>query len=346
MAEHKSLEGTTYKCVQIKEKGKLELVERKVPKLKSNEVLVKVSHVGLCHSDVMAVEGIMTQKFPLVPGHEVVGNVAEVGSEVKRFKVGDRVGRGWHGSHCHQCDTCVSGTFLGCPNSSITGISVDGGYSQYMVAPYEALAKCPEGIKGEEAAPLLCAGLTCWNALRKTGASSGALVAIQGIGGLGHLGLQCAVKMGFETVAISTSSAKAEEAKKLGAHHYIDTSKQNAVEELKKLGGARVIITTVLDSSSMSSLVDGLGCDGELLIAGADYRPLTITPLQLIMGPRRKVVGCFSGHAYDSQEFLKFCSITGVKSMSEVYPLAKFQEAYERMLSNKARYRVVLAPWQ
>jgi 2-desacetyl-2-hydroxyethyl bacteriochlorophyllide A dehydrogenase len=324
----------------------MELVERKVPKLKSLEVLVKVSHVGLCHSDMMAVQGIMTQKFPLVPGHEVVGHVAEVGSEVKRFKVGDRVGRGWHGSHCHQCDSCMSGSFVGCPNSTITGINVDGGYSQYMVAPYESLARVPEGIKGEDAAPLLCAGITCWNALRRTGASSGSVVGIQGVGGLGHLGVQCANKMGYETVAISTSNAKAEESKKLGAHHYIDTSKQDVVAELKKLGGARVILTTATDADAMSKLVDGLGIDGEMLVAGADHKPLKVTPLQLIMGPRRKLVGCYSGHAYDSQEFLKFCSITGVKSMSEVYPLAKFQEAYDRMLSNKARYRVVLAPWE
>jgi alcohol dehydrogenase/propanol-preferring alcohol dehydrogenase len=287
----------------------------------------------------------MTQKFPQVPGHEVVGHVAEVGSEVKRFKVGDRVGRGWHGSHCHQCDTCMAGVFIGCPSSTITGINVDGGYSQYMVAPYESLAKVPENLKGEEAAPLLCAGVTCWNALRKTGASSGSVVAVQGIGGLGHLGVQVARKMGYETVAISTGSAKEAEAKQLGAHHYIDTSKQNASEELKKLGGARAIIGTAYDSAALSKLVDGLGFEGELLVAGADHHSLTVTPLQLISGPRRKVVGCYSGHAYDSQEFLKFCSLTGVKSMSEVFPLSKFQEAYDRMISNKARYRVVISLW-
>jgi D-arabinose 1-dehydrogenase-like Zn-dependent alcohol dehydrogenase len=286
----------------------------------------------------------MTQKFPLVPGHEVVGRVVEVGKEVKRFKAGDRVGRGWHGSHCFQCDGCAKGSYINCSSSLTTGITTDGGYAQYMVAPFESLARVPEGLKAEEAAPLLCAGLTCYNAFRLSGARAGDLVAIQGVGGLGHMGIQIAHKMGFEVAALSTSAAKTEDAKKLGAHHYIDTSKGKASEALQKLGGARIIMQTATDSKATADLINGLGADGELLIAGADFNPFPVSGLSLIMG-RKKIVGCYSGHAMDAQEFLKFANIHGIKSMSEVYPLEKAEEAYKHMLTNKARFRVVLQPW-
>jgi len=327
-----------------KANGAFVIEERKIPAIKANEVLVKVEACGVCHSDSMTVGGQFPGlSFPRIPGHELIGHVVKVGEGVKRFKVGDRVGRGWHGGHCFQCDSCVAGDFMMCPSHDITGITTDGGYAEYTVCTWESLARVPASLKAEEAAPLLCAGVTVYNALRNADARSGDLVAVQGIGGLGHLGIQFARKMGFKVVAVSTGSDKKELALKLGAHHYIDTSKDNAVEELKKLGGAKIVLTTAFDSKAMSSLVDGLTPSGTLLIVGADMKALDINPVQLLM-KRIRVQGWPSGRPIDSEETLKFAADFGISSMSESYPLEKAQEAYDRMLTNKQRFRVVLVP--
>jgi 2-desacetyl-2-hydroxyethyl bacteriochlorophyllide A dehydrogenase len=282
-------------------------------------------------------------KFPRIPGHEIVGRVVKVGANVKRFKVGERVGRGWHGSHCFQCDACVSGDVMMCETHDITGMTCDGGYAEYTVCPWESLARVPESLKAEEAAPLLCAGVTVYNALRHSNAKAGDLVAVQGIGGLGHLGIQFARKMGYRVAAVSSGADKKELALKLGAHDYIDASKENAAAALKKLGGAKVVLTTAFDSKAMSSLTDGLCAGGTLLVVGADVKPLEVTPLQLIVN-RANVQGWPSGRPVDSEETLKFAAVHGVYAMAEVYPLEKAQEAYERMMSNKQRFRVVLVP--
>jgi len=324
--------------------GKLEIEDRKVPDIKANEVLVKVEACGVCHSDSMAVFGHWHGiTYPLVPGHEMVGRVVKVGEGVKRFKVGDRVGRGWHGSHCFQCDNCVSGDVQMCSTEGITGFTTDGGFAEYTACTWESLARVPESIKAEEAAPLLCAGVTVYNSLRHSSAKPGDVVAVQGIGGLGHLGVQFARKMGYIVVAISTGSDKKELATKLGAHYYIDSSKQNPVEELKKLGGAKVVLTTALDSKAMSSLVGGLTNSGTLLIVGADVKPLDISPVQLIPN-RINVQGWPAGRPIDSEETLRFAAANGIYSMSEVFPLEKAQDAFERMMSNKQRFRVVIVP--
>jgi len=334
----------TIKVACVNKKGSISVEERKMPDIKANEVLVKVEACGVCHSDSLCVFGYWHGvSFPRVPGHEMVGKVVKVGDGVKRFKVGDRVGRGWHGGHCFQCDACVSGDVMMCPSHDITGITVDGGYAEYTVCPWESLARVPDSLKAEEAAPLLCAGVTVFNSLRNMSAKAGDLVAVQGIGGLGHLGVQFARRMGFRVAAVSTGADKKDLATKLGAHYYIDASKGKAVEELKKLGGAKVIMTTAFDSKAMSSLVDGLCPGGVLLILGADQKSLDVTPVQLI-GSRTSVQGWPSGRPIDSEETLKFAAANEIYSMSEVYPLEKAQEAFERMLSNKQRFRVVLTP--
>jgi len=280
--------------------------------------------------------------LPIVPGHEVIGTVVAVGSDVTRFKVGEVVGRGWHGGHCHQCDYCVKGNFKGCEKLTASGVHTDGGYGEYMVGTWSSFAKIPEGMKAEEAAPLLCAGLTVYNGLRHSGAVSGDVVAIQGIGGLGHYGVQFARAMGFRTVAISSGADKRELAKALGAHHYIDDSKENTVAELKKLGGARVILTTVTDSKNMSKVFDGLRVDGALVVAGADVKPIEVSPVQLINGARR-VLGVYAGTPADAEDALNFAKLAGVKPYVEVYPFEKTSDAFDRMLSNKQRFRVVIS---
>jgi len=334
----------TMKVAVVINKGTLDIEERKMPIVKANEVLVKVEACGVCHSDMMSILGYWEKMtFPRVPGHEMVGRVVRVGADVKRFKAGDRVGRGWHGSHCFQCDACVSGEVLMCPSHDVTGFTTDGGFAEYTACPWESLARVPESLKAEEAAPMLCAGVTVFNSLRNSNARAGDLVVVQGVGGLGHLGLQFARKMGFCVVAVSTGADKKELALKLGAHHYIDTSKDKPVEELKKLGGAKIILTTVTDSKAMSSLVDGLCPGGTLLVVGGDTKSLEVTPFQLIIG-RTNVQGWPGGRPIDSEETLKFAAANGITSMSEVYPLEKAQEGYERMMSNKQRFRVVLVP--
>jgi D-arabinose 1-dehydrogenase-like Zn-dependent alcohol dehydrogenase len=320
----------------------LEIVERDVPDPKPRQVRIKVQACGVCHSDMFTVAGAFPGiEYPRVPGHEVVGIIDAVGADVPDWKHGMRVGVGWHGGHCGHCSSCRRGDFITCIRGQIPGISYDGGYAEYMIAPFEALASIPDDLKSEDAAPLLCAGITTFNALRHSGARAGDLVAILGVGGLGHLGVQFAAKMGFKTVAIARGADKGPLAKKLGAHTYIDSTVQNPAEELTKLGGATVILATVTDARSMSSVVAGLGIDGKLLVVGASGEPIEVPPL-LLIGARRSISGWPSGTAPDSEDTLRFSVLTNVRPMVELFPLAKAAEAYQRMMSGKARFRVVI----
>jgi len=331
------------KVVQVsKPGGNFETVDRPTPEPGGGQVRIKVEACGICHSDLLVKEGYWPGiQYPRVPGHEIAGRIDAVGKDVTQWKPGQRVGVGWHGGHCFQCDPCRRGDFIQCRFEKITAISFDGGYAEYMIAPQEAVAAIPEGLKAEEAAPLLCAGITTFNVLRHSGATAGQLVAVQGIGGLGHLGIQYARQMGFRTVAIGRGADKKALAQKLGAHEYVDTNTGPPAEALQKLGGANVILATAPDSKAISALVDGLGPSGKLLVIGADQNPLTVTPLQLI-GPRRSILGWPSGTAKDSEDTMQFSAMTGVRPMIETYPLAKAAEAYERMISGKARFRVVI----
>ena len=321
--------------------GAFEIVERDLPQPGAGWVRIKVQACGICHSDSVVKEGQWPGlQYPRVPGHEVVGVVDALGTGVTQWHAGQRVGVGWHGGHCGHCDACRNGDFFGCTSLQVTGINFDGGYGEYMVAPSIALAHVPEHLSPVEAAPLMCAGITTYNALRNSGARAGDVVAILGLGGLGHLGVQYAVKMGFKTVGIARGQDKAALAHKLGAHHYIDSQTQDPAAELQKLGGAKVIIATVTVGEAMSAVEGGLGLNGMLMIIGA-AQSLTVSPLLLLLG-RRSIKGWYSGTAADSQDTLKFSVLTGVRSMNETYPLDKVAEAYERMASGKARFRAVL----
>jgi len=301
-----------------------------------------VQACGVCHSDLFVKEGHWPGlHYPRVTGHEVAGIVDEVGTDVTTWKTGQRVGVGWHGGHCGQCDPCRRGDFMGCRNFRVTGFHDDGGYAQYMIARSEALAAIPDSISPAEAAPILCAGVTTFNSLRHSGAVAGDLVAVQGLGGLGHLGIQFASKMGFRTVAIGRGKDKESLALKLGAVRYLDTDAVDVTKELASLGGASVILATVPDSKAMSALIDGLGVGGRLLVVGASADPLTVTPVQLIMS-RRSITGWPSGTARDSEDTLNFCALTGIRPMVETLPLEQAATGYERMLSGKARFRMVL----
>jgi len=332
----------TMKVAEVPKPGAaFSVVEREIPTPGAGEVRVKVQACGVCHSDVITKDGLMPIEYPRVPGHEVIGIVDEVGAGVVEWKQGQRVGVGWHGGHDGTCLQCRRGDFGNCVNLKIAGISYDGGYQQYMVAPVTALAAVPDSLKDTEAAPLLCAGITTFNALRHSGAMPGDLVAVQGIGGLGHLGIQYANKFGYKVAAIGRGSENAELAKKLGAHVYIDSRATNAAQELQKLGGARVILATAPSGKAMSELIDGLGPNGELMVIGASPDPIQVSPLQLIFGTKR-IQGWASGIPADSEDTLRFAELTGVVPMIETYPLERAGEAYDRMLSGKAQFRVVL----
>jgi D-arabinose 1-dehydrogenase-like Zn-dependent alcohol dehydrogenase len=333
----------TMKAVQIsRAKGNFEVVERPVPQPARNQVRIKVEACGICHSDALVKEGLWPGiQYPRVPGHEIAGRIDGLGADVVLWKPGQRVGVGWHGGHCFICDYCRRGDFINCDNEKITALSFDGGYAEYMVAPAEAVAAIPENLPAPDAAPLLCAGITVFNAMRNAGARSGDTVAVQGIGGLGHLGIQYARRMGFRTIAIGRGGDKAPLAEKLGAHQYIDTANSDPVKELKKLGGANLILATAPDSKSMSVLVNGLARNGKLLVVGASPEPLNINPLQYISG-RITVQGWASGTAKDSEETMQFSALGGVRPMIEKYPLEKAAEAYDQMISGRARFRVVL----
>jgi D-arabinose 1-dehydrogenase-like Zn-dependent alcohol dehydrogenase len=331
------------KVVQVsKPGGDFEIVERPVPEPGRTQVGIKVEACGICHSDVLTKEGLFPGlQYPRVPGHEIAGRIDAIGADVTQWKHGQRVGVGWHGGHCFVCDPCRRGDFIVCQNEKITGISFDGGYGEYMIAPAEAVAAIPDDLPAEQAAPLLCAGITVFNALRNVGARAGDTVAVQGIGGLGHLGIQYARQMGFRTIAIGRGRDKEALAKRLGAHDYIDNSSIAPAEALKKLGGAKVILATAPDSKAMTEMVDGLAPSGKLLIVGAGPDPLAITPIQLILA-RREVRGWPSGTAKDSEDTLQFSMLTGVRPMIEKFPLEKVAEGFEQMMSGKARFRAVL----
>lgn len=326
----------------VKAGGDFELVERDVPEPGARQVRVKVDACGVCHSDVFVKEGLWPGiQFPRVPGHEVGGRIDAVGAEVAEWKEGQRVGVGWHGGHCFICDPCRRGDFAMCVNRKVTGIDFDGGYAEYLIAPAAVLAAIPDDIPPEEAGPFMCAGVTVFNALRHSGARVGEVVAVHGIGGLGHLGVQYARQMGFKTVALNRGMEKEPLAKKLGAHLYIDSDKNDAMAQLQKLGGARVILATAPNAKAISALVEGLSVDGKLLIPAAPNDPLTISMLPLILG-RRSVAGWYAGTARDSQDTLEFSALSNVHPMIEKYPLSRVAEAYEQMHSGKARFRAVL----
>jgi D-arabinose 1-dehydrogenase-like Zn-dependent alcohol dehydrogenase len=322
--------------------GEFELVEREIPQPGGGEVRIKVEACGICYSDHLTKDGTWPGiTFPRVPGHEVAGVVDEVGTGVTEWKKGDRVGSGWHGGHCFVCERCRRGDFVTCVKEQINGITRDGGYQQYMLARHEAIARLPEGIDAAAAGPLLCAGITTFNALRHSGSKPGELVAVQGIGGLGHLGIQYAVRAGYRVVGIGRGPENAALAKKLGAHTYIDSKATNAAEALQKLGGARVILTTAPNAKAQAEMIGGLGADGKLLIVGAPFEPMEVSALPLI-GARRDIQGWPSGTAMDSEDTLNFSVSSGVRAMIEKFPLTKVKDAYERMTSGKAEFRVVL----
>jgi len=323
--------------------GPFELVERDMPEPGAGSVRIKVEACGICHSDsLVKAGGFPGIQYPRVPGHEVAGLIDAVGAGVAGWTQGQRVGVGWHGGHCGYCNACRRGDFFGCQNAlQITGLTYDGGYADYMIAPAEALALIPEGLSAVEAGPLVCAGVTTFNALRNSGARAGDLVAVLGLGGLGHLGVQFAARMGFKTVAIARGGDKESLAKQLGAHQYIDSQAQDAAAELSKLGGAKIILATVTNAEAMSATLGGLSVNGKLLILGAPHEPLVV-PAGLLIAGRRSVAGWYSGTSIDSQDTLTFSLLTGVRAMTEVFPLERAAEAYERMMNGKARFRVVL----
>jgi D-arabinose 1-dehydrogenase-like Zn-dependent alcohol dehydrogenase len=331
------------KAAQIsKAGGDFEIVEREIPKPGAGHVLIKVLACGVCHSDVLTKEGLWPGiQFPRVPGHEVAGVIEELGEGISGWTKGQRAGVGWHGGHDGTCLQCRRGDFRNCQNMKIAGISYDGGYQQYMVAPVEALTAIPDSLSDIDAAPLLCAGITTYNALRHSGALPGDLVAVQGIGGLGHLGIQFASKFGYKVAAIGRGPENAALAKKLGANVYIDSKATNAAEALLKLGGAQVILATAPSSKAMSELFNGLGPNGKLMVIGATFEPIEVAPVQLINGSRA-IQGWASGTPADAEDTLRFAELSGVRPMIETYPLAKAAEAYARMMSGNAQFRVVL----
>jgi D-arabinose 1-dehydrogenase-like Zn-dependent alcohol dehydrogenase len=322
--------------------GAFELVERDVPEPAAGHVRVKVQACGVCHSDSFTKLGAFPGiQFPRVPGHEIVGLVDALGAGVPDWQPGQRVGVGWHGGHCGHCRSCRRGNFITCEHGQIPGISYDGGYADYMIAPFEALASVPDELEAAEAAPLLCAGITTFNALRHSGLRAGDVVAILGIGGLGHLGVQFAARMGCRTVAIARGTDKEELARKLGAHHYFDSQTQDVAAELQKLGGARVILATVTSAKAMGAVIGGLGVDGKLIVVGASPDPIEVSPLSLI-SERRSIQGWPSGTSADSEDTLAFSALAHIRPMIETMPLERAAEAYDRMMSGAARFRMVL----
>ena len=323
--------------------GPLEIVEREIPEPAAGSVRIKVEACGICHSDSVTKEGTWPGiQYPRVPGHEIAGIVDAIGAGVAGWKAGQRVGVGWHGGHCGYCDSCRRGDFVTCQIApQIPGIAYDGGYAEYMIAPAGALALIPDGLPSVDAGPLMCAGVTTFNSLRNSGARPGDLVAILGIGGLGHLGIQFAAKMGFRTVAIARGSDKEPLARKLGAWSYIDSKTQDPAAELLKLGGAKVVLATVTSGDAMSATLGGLVVNGKLVILGAAAEPLQVPGIPLMLG-RRSIMGWPSGSSIDSQDTLSFSLLTGVRAMNEIFPLERAGEAYEHMMSGKARFRAVL----
>jgi D-arabinose 1-dehydrogenase-like Zn-dependent alcohol dehydrogenase len=335
------------KAAQVpKPGGPFQIVEREIPEPRPGQVRLRIEACGVCHSDFFTKEGRWPGiQYPRIPGHEIAGVIDALGDGVQPWKVGQRVGVGWHGGHCGVCRPCRRGIFVACERLQIPGIVYDGGYAEYVITSSQGLAAIPDALKPEEAAPIMCAGITTFNALRHSGAVPGDLVAVQGIGGLGHLGVQFASKMGFETVAIGRGAEKEEMVSKLGAHHYIDAGLEKPADVLLKLGGAKAILATAPDSKSMGALVEGLGVDGTLMVIGAAMGPMEVNPVSLI-GPRRSVRGWPAGTSTDSEDALRLCAISGIRAMIETFPLIRAAAAYDRMMSGSARFRVVLTMQQ
>jgi D-arabinose 1-dehydrogenase-like Zn-dependent alcohol dehydrogenase len=323
-------------------KGGFELVERDIPQPGAEQIRIKVAACGVCHSDSMTKEGLWPGiAYPRVPGHEVIGVVDAIGPEVHGWREGERAGVGWHGGNCGYCRACRHGDTFACETESlVTGITHDGGYGEYMIAPASSVARVPDGLAATDAGPLMCAGITTFNALRNSGARPGDVVAVHGIGGLGHLAVQYARKLGFETVAVARGADKADFVRQLGAHYYIDSAAEDAAAALQKLGGAKAILATVTSGEAMGAIQHGLAVNGTLMVIGA-VPSLDADTLFLLTG-RRSIKGWYSGVASDSEDALAFSQLNGVKSINEVYPLSKVNEAYERMMSGQARFRVVL----
>lgn len=333
----------TVRAVQISAAGgPFEQVERPIPEPGPGEVRLRVEACGICHSDAFVKDGLFPGiAYPRVPGHEVAGRIDAAGPGVAGWEVGARAAVGWHGGHCGHCERCRRGDFITCENHQIAGISYDGGYADYMIAPESALARIPSALGAVDAAPLLCAGITVYNALRHSGAAPGDVVAVQGIGGLGHLAVQYAARMGYHVVALSHGPDKAELARELGAHRYVDAAAEDLVAVLQSLGGARVLLTTAPRAAPMSAVADGLGVDGRMIAVGATTESIEVSPLQLISA-RRSVSGWPSGTPQDSEYTMAFSLLTETGARIETYPLAEVDRAYERMITNAARFRVVL----
>jgi len=336
---------TTMRALQFATpNGALELVTRDLPSPGPGLALVKVGACGVCHSDLAVKGGAFPGlTLPRVPGHEVVGTVHEVGAGVRGFAAGDRVGIGWHGGHCFVCDPCRSGDFILCREQQICGISYDGGYAEYVVVPAEALARVPKELSDVEAAPLMCAGVTTFNALRNAGLRAGDLVAVQGLGGLGHLGVQFARAFGFHTVAVGRGQDKRALAERLGAHDYVDAGAGNPAAALQKLGGARAVLATAPSRDAVEGLIDGLASGGQLLLIGVFPEPVRVSPMQVII-QRRRLQGWPSGTAKDSEDCLRFAALTGIRPMTETFALADGEHAMAHMVSGKVRFRAVLVP--
>jgi len=335
---------TNMKAVQVsRARGAFELVERAIPEPGARQVRIKVEACGICHSDAFVKSGAFPGLvLPRIPGHEIAGRVDAVGANVTAWRAGDRVGVGWHGGHCFECNACRRGLFINCENALVTGISFDGGYAEYVVAPVEAVAKIPEALSSVDAGPLLCAGITTYNALRNSGARPGDTVAVQGIGGLGHLAIQYAARMGFRTVAISRGSDKEDLARQLGAHEYVDTQSLTAAEGLSKLGGADLVLATAPNSEAIASTVNGLKPRGKLLIVAAPFEPLKISAFGLLSG--KTIAGWASGTAIDSEDAMAFSALTNVRPRVEVFKLEQAEEAFAKVMENRVRFRAVLTP--
>jgi alcohol dehydrogenase, propanol-preferring len=338
---------STYQAVQVTQPGKFEVVERSIIEPGFGQVRIRVEACGVCHSDALTVEGgFPGVTFPRVPGHEVIGKIEAAGPGVQGWKEGQRVGVGFMGGHCGHCQRCRRGDFVNCQNQPISGTSTDGGYAEMMIAQASGLAAIPDDLLPIEAAPLLCAGLTTFNGLRNSNARPGDLIAIQGIGGLGHLGIQFARRMGFQVAAIARGSEKEGLAKELGAHYYIDTNAQDPVAALQALGGARLILATAANNKAMSPLLGGLAPRGQLVVAGAGGdEPISVNPVPLLFG-MRSIAGTMTGSSIDAEDTLSFSSRQNIRAMIETVPLAKAAEAYGRMMRNEARFRIVLVTGQ
>ncbi len=331
------------KAMQVKKAGgDFEYVEVPIPEPGTHEVRIKVEACGICHSDEFVKEGLFPGiEYPRIPGHEVIGKIDKLGEHVHGWEKGQRVGVGWHGGHCFICDPCRRGDFVNCRNGKITGLTHDGGYAEYMITPQEAMALVPQELNTYEAAPILCAGITTYNALRNSVAKPGDLVAVQGIGGLGHLGIQYAKQMGFKTVALSRGADKKDLALKLGADLYIDSDAENAVKKLQKMGGAKVILATAPSSKAITSVIDALGTNGQIMIVGVSADAIEVTPIQLIAG-RKSITGWASGHAKDWEDTLNFTDLAKIHTMVETFPLKEANQAYKKVMDNEIRFRAVL----